>query len=190
MPVCCVPPPGAIVQAMRALLTVLLLLPPLGLTPAAADVYRWTDAKGVTHYGDKPPSDQVKPVQLPPLQTYSPPPVPSTSQKAAASAEKPSEAGKPPPIRITSPAPDETIRDAGRQLSVTVDVALKQSQGLLYFLDGVQQNKVATASTAYLFEAVERGEHSITAAVVTADGKELIRAAPVTVHVKPPIVLR
>lgn len=175
---------------MRALLTVLLLLPLLGLTPASAEVYRWKDAKGVTQYGDKPPSDQVKPVELPPLQTYSPPPVPSTSQKPAASAEKPAENGKPPPIRITSPAQDETIRDAGRQLSVSVDVALRQGQGLLYFLDGVQQNKVATMSAAYLFEALERGEHSITVAVVAADGKELIRAAPVTVHVKPPIVLR
>ena len=175
---------------MRALLTVLLLLPLLGLTTASAEVYRWKDAKGVTQYGDKPPSDQVKPVELPPLQTYSPPPVPSTSQKPAASAEKPAENGKPPPIRITSPAQDETIRDAGRQLSVSVDVALRQGQGLLYFLDGVQQNKAATVSTAYLFEALERGEHSITAAVVTADGKELIRAAPVTIHIKPPIVLR
>ncbi|WP_293389285.1 DUF4124 domain-containing protein [Nevskia sp.] len=175
---------------MRALLTVLLLLPLLSLTPASAEVYRWTDAKGVTHYGDKAPSDQAKPVQLPPLQTYSPPPVPSTSPNSTASAEKPAEAGTPPPIRITSPAQDETIREAGKQLSVSVDVALRQGQGLLYFLDGVQQNKVATVSTAFLFEAVERGEHSITAAVVTAEGKELIRAAPVTVNIKPPIVLR
>lgn len=175
---------------MRALLPVLLLLPLLGLTPASAEVYRWTDSQGATHYGDRPPSDAVKPLQLPPLQTYNPPPVSSPSPAPALSANTPAETGKPPAIRITSPAADETIRDAGNQLSVSVDVALKPTQGLLYFLDGVQQNKVATASTAYLFEAVERGEHTITAAVVTTEGKELIRAAPVTVHIKPPIVLR
>lgn len=174
---------------MRVLPTLMVLLPLLGLLPASAEVYRWTDSRGVTQYSDKPPSDSVKPAQLPPLQTYTPAAPPTTSATAASS-DKPIADGKPPPIRITSPTPDETIRDTGGRLGVTVDVTLKSNQGVLYFLDGAQQNPVATPSTAYLFEAVERGEHTITATVVSADGKELSRAAPVTVHVKPPMVLR
>lgn len=171
---------------MGKILGLILLLT---LFPATAEVYRWTDSQGVTHYGDRAPSDAVKPAQLPPLQTYRPPDASSASPAPGLSADLPAEAGKPPSIRISSPAADETIRDAGNRLSVSVEVTLKPTQGLLYFLDGVQQNKVATASTAYLFEAVERGEHAITAAVVTTEGKELIRAAPVTVYLKPPIVL-
>lgn len=168
---------------MRALLSLLLLLT---LIPAAAEVYRWTDDKGVIHYGDKAPADNVKPVQLPPLQTYSPstPPRPAATSSGTAPAAVDS---APPKIRIASPTQDETVRDAEQRLSVAVDVELQPAQGLLYFLDGSQQNKLPTVSMAYLMENVERGEHIITAAVVSADGKLLSRSEPVTVHIKPPI---
>ncbi len=167
---------------MRAILSLWLLLT---LIPAAAEVYRWTDDKGVIHYGDKPPADNAKPVQLPPLQTYSPS-APQRPTAATSAAGMPIDS-VPPKIRIASPAPDETVRDAGQRLSVSVDVELKPTQGLLYFLDGTQQNKLPTVSMAYLMENVERGEHSITAAVVSADGKLLSRSEAVTVHMKPPI---
>ena len=170
---------------MRALTALALLLT---LFAADADVYRWTDDKGVVHYGDKPPKEGVKPVELPPLQTYSPavtasPPAPRSESSDPASPTKAS-------IRIVSPAHDDTIRDASGGISMTVDAALQPGQGLLFFLDGVQQNKVATPSSAWLFENVERGEHQLGAAIVAANGREVIRATPVTVHLKPPVVLR
>jgi hypothetical protein len=172
--------------AMRLLLTLALLL---HLLPARADIYRWVDAKGVTHYGDKPPKDGAKPVELPPLQTYTPsetrlpaPPSSGGDSKAATPAES--------RVRIVSPAADDTLRDASGGVSMSVDANLQPGQGLLYFLDGVQQNRTATASTAWLFERVERGEHQLGAAIVDEKGRELARATPVTVHVKPPIVLR
>ena len=129
---------------MRILIAIALLLT---LVPARGEVYRWTDDKGVVHYGDKPPKEGVKPVELPPLQTYSP-------SAAAAPATPRSESANPAPpakasIRIAAPADDETIRDAGT-ISMTVDAALQPGQGLVYFLDGVQQNKVATPSSAWL----------------------------------------
>ncbi len=113
---------------MRAILSLWLLLT---LIPAAAEVYRWTDDKGVIHYGDKPPADNAKPVQLPPLQTYSPS-APQRPTAATSAAGMPIDS-VPPKIRIASPAPDETVRDAGQRLSVSVDVELKPTQGLLYF---------------------------------------------------------
>lgn len=38
---------------MRALLAPMLIL----ATAAAADVYKWTDERGKTHYGDRPPEE-------------------------------------------------------------------------------------------------------------------------------------
>lgn len=174
---------------LRKMRLLLVLALSLSLIPARAEIYRWVDDKGVTHYGDKPPKDGVKPVELPPLQTYNPSAatVPSLATKQL-DAPAPS-AGK-SGIRIVSPAQDDTIRDASAGISMSVDVALQPGQGLLYFLDGVQQNKLATASSAWLFENVERGEHQLGAAIVAANGREVVRATPVTVHVKPPIVLR
>ena len=170
---------------MRAFLIFVLLS---NLFPAHAEVYRWVDENKVVHYGDKPPKEGVKPVELPPLQTYSPavtasPPAPRSESTDPALPTKSS-------IRIVSPANDDTIRDASGGISMTVDAALQPGQGLLFFLDGVQQNKVATPSSAWLFEHVERGEHQLGAAIVAANGREILRAAPVTVHVKPPAVLR
>jgi hypothetical protein len=171
---------------MRHLIVPALLL--LTLLPARAEVYRWIDDKGVTHYGDKPPKEGVAPVQLPPLQTYAPAESRRAAPAAAATTAAP--AAKPVSIRISSPAQDETIRNGGNSISLTVDVSLAEGQGLVYSLDGVAQNATPTASSAWLFENVERGEHQLGAAVVGADGRELVRAAPVTVHLKPPVVLR
>ncbi|MDX1252482.1 MAG: helix-hairpin-helix domain-containing protein [Gammaproteobacteria bacterium] len=35
-------------------------------TPSAADVYKWVDSKGVTHYSDDAPSRATRPIDLPP----------------------------------------------------------------------------------------------------------------------------
>lgn len=172
---------------MRAVLLIVLLL---AAAPAGAEIYRWVDEKGVVHYSDRPLNPAAKPVQLPELGTYSaaqPPPanpaesVPELPQPAAAAGPK---------LTITSPQPEETIHGAERSFTILVSVnpPLANGQGLIYYLDGAPQNKQPTPSTAWLMSAVERGTHAVSAAVVDADGKELSRAAPVTVHVHPPIV--
>lgn len=170
---------------MRILIALALLL---ALLTSRAEVYRWVDDKGVVHYGDKAPKEGIKPVELPPLQTYSPTEVPAPAAPPSESANPalPTKAS----IRIVSPANDDTVRDASGGISMTVDAALQPGQGLVFFLDGVQQNKVATPSSAWLFENVERGEHQLGAAIVADNGREVVRATPVTVHVKPPQVLR
>lgn len=35
-------------------------------TPSTADVYKWVDSKGVTHYSDDAPSRATRPIDLPP----------------------------------------------------------------------------------------------------------------------------
>ena len=61
------------------LLWIAVLLGPLLATlTARADVYKWVDAKGVTHYSDKPPQAGENPQQVQsqpdaPPSTYQPP---------------------------------------------------------------------------------------------------------------------
>jgi hypothetical protein len=152
---------------------------------AAPDVYRWVDDKGVVHYSDKPQAPSDKPAALPHLQTYqhgtNPPgftPVPTPAPAAKATAEA---------FAITSPQNDETIRGDEGQFTVTVSGTLQAGEGVIYYLDGTAANEQPTPSTAFLIARVERGEHSISAALIGGDGKELARAPAVTVHVKPPI---
>jgi len=172
---------------MRILIAVTLVC--LSSTALAGDVYRWTDDKGVVHYSDKPQAPSDKPAELPHLQTYShgsnPPGLPKLPETAApAAAPKAEAAGG---FTIASPAPDETIRDAEGKFTVTVSGSLQAGEGVIYYLDGTAENKEPTPSTAFLYARVERGEHSVSAALIGADGRELDRTPAVTVHVKPPI---
>ena len=157
-----------------------------------ADVYRWTDDKGVVHYSDKPQAPNDKPVELPHLQTYNhdaTPPgfTPAPASAGPARADAGSGGGE---FAILSPAQDETIRDAEGKFTVTLSGTLQPGQGVIYYLDGTAENAQPMQSTAFLFARVDRGEHTVAAALVGADGAELARTPPVTVHLKPPTVKR
>ena len=155
----------------------------------AADVYRWVDPNGVVHYADKPQHPGDQPVQLPQIQTYksgTPPPVfansADASSSAAAAAAAPAEA-----IAITAPEADETIRDAEGKIQVNVSGQPGHGQGLVYYLDGAAQNAEPVAATSYLMSGVERGDHSLSVALVGANGQEVSRSAEVTIHMMPPM---
>jgi len=170
-------------QGMRKLL--ILPLACLSLAAAAGDVYRWVDSSGVVHYSDKPLAPNDKPATLPHLQTYAPGAAPSGFAPAAASGPA---AAKPagPVISIASPQPDETIRDAEGKFTVTVNADLQSGEGLIFFLDGAPENPQPTPSTAFLYTGVERGEHSVSAALIGGGGEELARTEAVAIHMKPP----
>lgn len=163
----------------------------LAASATAADVYRWVDDKGVVHYGDKPQHPGDQPVQLPQLQTYKSGTAPPGFANPADSSSSAAAKGKPPAaataIAITAPEADETIRDADGRVQVNVSGQAGHGQGLVYYLDGAAQNAAPTAATSYLLSGVERGDHSISVALVGADGQEVLRSAEVTIHMMPPI---
>lgn len=160
----------------------------------ATDVYKTVDANGTVHYTDQPPSKTAKPVVLPPIQVVGPP---ASSRSGATSIPSPAvpagpdmTGGAPLSVSIVSPAPDETFRTDSRVLPVSVRMnqPLPEGYGLLYLLDGTAQNGKPTRALNYSLEGVERGEHMVTVVTVNASGKEVGRAAPVIVHMKPPTV--
>ena len=56
---------------MRSLLPILLLVSS-AVVAAEQDIYKWTDARGITHYSDERPADQqVKQLQLEPEDLFS-----------------------------------------------------------------------------------------------------------------------
>lgn len=160
----------------------------------ATDVYKTVDGDGVVHYTDQPPSRTAKPVVLPPIQVVGPTRGSSISSSspvtAAASSGTDMTGAAPLSVSILSPGPDETFRTDDRVLPVSVRMnqPLPEGYGLLYMLDGTAQNSKATRALNYSLEGVERGEHMVTVVTVDASGKEVARAAPVIVHMKPPTV--
>ncbi|MBL6751603.1 MAG: DUF4124 domain-containing protein [Nevskia sp.] len=153
----------------------------------AADVFRWVDKDGVVHYSDKPPAPDAKPAELPQLQTFKSGTLPQLPDGAPATAA-PAQPAAPATVTIVAPAQQETIRDAERHVSVSVNAPVTGGNGLVYYLDGAAQNDSPTQSTAFLLSGVERGEHTIAVALVGPDGHEIARSASTTIYMKPPTV--
>ncbi len=175
------------------------LLAVIGMTTAmsgpvaATDVYKTVDADGVVHYSDTPPSKNAKPIVLPPIQVVGPARGSASSSSAPSSAvpSGPDMTGAAPlSVSIVSPAPDETFRGDDRTLPVSVRMnqPLPDGYGLLYLLDGTARNDKPTRALNYSMDGVERGEHMLTVVTINGGGKEVGRAAPVIVHMKPPTV--
>lgn len=169
-----------------------------GLASAQAEVYRWTDANGVVHYGDRPQDGHSRPVELPPLQVIPgapaarPAPPAGAQVPAASAAPTTAAAARPAPVqpklRVVAPTPDLVLHDTSRTIAVRVelDAPLPEGAALLYYLDGVAAQKPGTALAQTLVD-VDRGTHLVDVGVVDAAGRVLYRTPPVIVHVMPPI---
>lgn len=167
---------------MRIRLPLLILLTTLPTLVMAAQVYRYTDDKGVVHYTDKPPSKDATPTSLPPIQTFK-----STATPKEIQAIEKKAVAKNFSLSIESPTPDQNYREPDPNVVVSVRVmpGLVGGHGLLYFVDGKLQNEAPSSSTQYTVGGLERGSHTIEVSLVNAAREEQARTA-VTVHVKQP----
>jgi hypothetical protein len=164
---------------MRALFIILALASPT--TWGSADVYRWTDADGQTHYTDRPQpgAERITITVDPPAS--GPPEV----SRFSASGQEPDEEPPAPVDRyqsltITSPAQEQVLWNIEGQLDVAAAVQppLQPGHALQFTLDG--RTAVADpGDTRVRFEEVFRGEHSLQVQVVDAQGRPLV-ASPTT----------
>lgn len=165
-----------------------LLLITTALAAGAEDkVYRYVGPDGAIHYTDKPPTKDAKPVQLPQLQTFqssrgtsSAPAVTTTPQRPAAPQFS---------LSIDSPTPEQTFRDVGAQITVTVSIlpGLVTGYGLIYSVDGQPQHEGALGQTSFNVGSLERGSHTLSVSLVNDKGSE-VASNSITVHMKPPVV--
>ncbi len=145
---------------------------------ADTDVYITRDAKGNPVFSDTPTANSEKKV-IKELQTV-PPEVGTAAVSGSDSKIK--ELPKYKEIRITSPADDEAVRENSGFLSVilSLEPGLRGNDQIVLYMDG---NEVAKgASTSIALSNVDRGTHNLVATVVSADGVELLRSEPVSVH--------
>jgi hypothetical protein len=161
---------------MRYLLLPLLLI----ALPVQAEVYRWVDADGHVHYGDKAPTPGAKPAELPPLQFIAGGATTGTAALLASSKTTPAPAAETVALSIVSPTPDQTLRGTDRKLVVAISLQkpLPEGAGLVYLLDGNARTSKPVHDLSYT--------HLVAVAVVDGAGRELGRAAPVLVHIQQP----
>ena len=160
-----------------------LLLPAL----CSAEIYKWVDSAGVTHFSDQRPANQkaekldIKPSDISVMRSDGGATQPATP--------KPRADAKPPyqSIKITSPGNDQAVRanDGVVKVRCQVTPALdtRHHHKLRFVIDGKPLGSVGTTCDLTL-NALDRGTHTVAVEIIDKQGKTLLRSATHSFHVK------
>ncbi len=177
-------PRGGVVyaQKMAKLAFILSLVLAVGVAQAQ-QIYKYTLSNGDVVYSDRPPPpDQGEEIKLEPLQGFSLPPAPPLADSTAKKDEP--EAVGYQEFTVTSPTNDTTIRDNGGNVRVNLSLVpgLRNGDSIELMMDG--QSIGSGKSTSVTLTEVDRGTHTVQAAVKDAEGKEIARSNSVIFHLK------
>jgi hypothetical protein len=158
----------------------------LALALGSADVYRWTDADGQSHYSDRPqPGAQRVTI------TVSRPASGTATADSSSASDEPPEGDAAPSnvgyqsLTITSPAQEQVFWNIEGQLDVAAAVqpALLPGHALRFYLDG-RMAPAAPETTGTRFSEVFRGEHSLRVEVVDDQGRTLVSSPDTRFYVR------
>lgn len=156
----------------RGFLLMLLLI----ALPAAAQIYKYTDADGNTAYSNQPPDGvKAQPVDLPPLNSVEPQAPPSIPPAAANINEQPGNAYE--VLELTGLPTTEALR--ANNGTFTVNVLIKpRLQGPHLFRLLLDDQPYGQPSNVPILQLVniDRGEHSL--AVQVIDGENIVQQSP------------
>ncbi|OCX15777.1 DUF4124 domain-containing protein [Pseudomonas graminis] len=150
---------------MRQCLALLLLVFAL---PAAAQIYKYTDASGNTAYSNQPPNGtKAETVELPPLNSVetvvpaAPPPLPATqnqNQQTAATYQV---------LALKDLPQDEALRanNGSFTVGVAIEPRLQPGHLLQLIVDGTPYGQPTNIPRLQVME-LERGEHSFSVQVL------------------------
>ncbi|HET6628529.1 MAG TPA: DUF4124 domain-containing protein [Woeseiaceae bacterium] len=157
----------------------------LAASALPAQVYRWVDEDGVTHYSDTP-HPGAEEIYL--SESDPPPPVSAfESLQRTRAASGAAAAEKPPPfdyeaLQFVAPSSEETLWNIAGQLTVRLDVqpALRPGDQVRVYFDG--EPHPASGLTIALQE-VWRGTHNLQAEILNEQGELMIRSEPIRFYV-------
>jgi len=147
----------------------------------SAEMYRWVDEKGDVHFSDKPLNEDSK--------SYTPPPIVTVPAESTGNfIPQPAKKG---PVRyksvsITSPPNDQTFFSDTIDIKVTISISpgldSASAHKLAFYVNGQLHGEGAELN--YTLSNLPRGTYSLSAAVLDARGREIIRSETVSFHVK------
>jgi hypothetical protein len=171
--------------------TALLLLGLLGVVqagPASAetkrDLWKWTDADGVVHFSDKPQPGATRVSIATGVSTPAAQPVVPT--QPANSKPPVQERVQYESLQLTQPGNGETFFNTDAQVPVGLALTPSLARGdeLALYLDGQRVEGFPPTALDYLLTDLERGAHTLTAAVVDRDGNILLRSDARVFHIR------
>ncbi|RON58689.1 DUF4124 domain-containing protein [Pseudomonas frederiksbergensis] len=155
----------------RGFLLMLLLI----ALPAAAQIYKYTDANGNTAYSNQPPDGvKAQPVELPPLNSVAPstPPAPPAEANSREQSRNAYEV-----LELTGLPTTEALR--ANNGTFTVNVLIKpRLQGPHLFRLLLDEQPYGQPSNVPILQLVniDRGEHSL--AVQVINGESVVQQSP------------
>ncbi|THF34021.1 DUF4124 domain-containing protein [Pseudomonas atacamensis] len=156
----------------RTFLYILLLI----ALPAAAQIYKYTDANGNTAYSNQPPDGvQAQPVELPPLNRVEPR-APSAPQSPTAEKLQPARNAY-EILELAGLPTDEALRANNGTFTVNVLIKprLQPPHQLRLLLDDQPYGQPSNVPVLQLVN-IDRGEHRL--AVQVIDGQTVIQQSP------------
>ena len=165
---------------MRRIYFVFCLL--IIVLPVQAQIYKWTDSSGNVHFSDKPHPGSEK-IELPSVQTYSSPVIPTSNAAPPIT----SEANSYEKVTIVQPEDQVTIRNTEGYVSVVCEVepSLKSEDKVQLLFDGSVLGSPQSA-LVFALKSIDRGSHTIAVQVVDSEGKVLATSAATTIFMQPP----
>ena len=149
--------------------------------PAAAQIYKYTDANGNTVFTNQPPEGQAaETVELPPTNTVQAQPV-----ESAAPTDAPAANAQPYAVLALTDLPSEEALRANNgtfSVGVQIDPRLQPGHSLRLLLDGQPYGQRSNVPRLQLVN-VDRGEHSLAVEVLSGD-RQVQQSASVTFTVQ------
>ncbi len=153
---------------------------------AYAQIYRWVDSNGNVHFSDRPHKGAEK-IELPEVQTFSPPPVPES--KPPAEEDDTDASSYYTSVKITQPESEATLRDNQGMVSVLVNLQpnLRVGDSLQLLYDGNPLGSPQT-TTAFILNNVYRGSHTVSVQVLDSKGNVVTQSESITFFMHRPRV--
>ena len=148
----------------------------------SAELYKWIDQNGITHYTDKRPDETVQQQELSGYLAR----ITNRKQPDASDSENPY-----PAFTITSPGEGETVRNAEAKMDVAIqiDPPLTETHFLQIYLDGLEVGE-KTKSTELTLQQLRKGAHRLQARILDEDGQTISTTPEVTFQFREPADLR
>jgi hypothetical protein len=152
-------------------------------------MWKWTDANGVVHYSDIPGPGAVQVgVTVSRGQPGAAPAVPGPGT-GYSTAPDDDEAVAYTSLAIVQPENEASYfePDAVVGVQINSDPTLADGDSMYLYLDG---NRIGNTggSSSYSLQSLDRGTHTLTAAIFDSQGKQKIRSQPVTFYMKQPTI--
>jgi len=151
----------------------------------ATTIYKWVDDNGVIHYSDQPHPNAQK-LQVEGVQTYS-------SKAASVRAPADSDSGSAPapnPYKgcaIAQPLDQQNLPNAQSVfIRVAADPVPRGGDRIYITMDGQGLNSGNPTGLGFNVTPIDRGAHSVSAQIRSADGTILCQTPSVTFYVQQP----